>query len=384
MKRPPYYSDREEDVAPFVTAADSGNLACACDLLFIHAVDLTWSGGLALVDHDLDPELKDDFAQKLRLIKTRVEHSIIPLGRWLMPTMEQAHVQFPGDSADMTEARVREAINSLGTYLSSSALTDQIGGLVIRNSQLVADGLADTVLTSGLAFRDRVIRGSGLSEDAYGEMIDSLRELRIIEGPLLRIAVPGGDSYPEISFAGPQGLRVTGTNEEAYWVDVYGLNAQLTQQKVGQDNALSLFIARYINQHSIAEEKVAYACAKYKGKSGSEFDVIVPDLECGLEVKLYESAWTLHSDSKIKARKDKLEEQLQGYTAAGVRKIYLVTNLQPTAATELLRTIDRSKFPNIAIDALCGAKALLAVLQQINKDLGQRIADKFKKGPPKK
>jgi hypothetical protein len=251
----------------------------------------------------------------------------------------------------------------------------------MRNSQVVTDGIADTLLTSGLGVRDRLVRGSGLSEDAYGAMIDALRELQIAEGPVLRVSLPPGDSYPEISFAGPQGLQVTDPHEEASCMDVYGLNARVTKHKIGQDNALSLFISRYLNQHSISEEHVAYACARYKGKNEAELDVVVPELGCAFEVKLYESAWTLHTDSKIKVRAEQLERQFRGYADAKVSKVYLVTNLQKSVATELLRNVNKAELTDLTIETpICDTQALLSILRQMNDEMAQRMADKLKKG----
>jgi hypothetical protein len=140
------------------------------------------------------------------------------------------------------------------------------------------------------------------------------------------------------------------------------------------DHALSIFIASYINKHHAGPRR-AFACAKYGESSDPEFDVVIPSLEIGFEVKLYQAPFAQKEETGLAK---KLESQVSGYRAIGCNELYYVSNLSKGAAESIVSRLSRD-FPvtPIASGVTEGTDELLSLLDDIVRRLGELRDKKF-------
>lgn len=369
MKTPTGFSNHEEDLDSLLVASASEDFVDACNLLFIHERDLDWHGTRALVDVDINSEYEEEFAEARQVIETRVDQNMTKLLRAIMPIIQRVKENAPiiGDPAQHPQfvQAMTEQVIKLDTLMS-------FGELFVHNAQFAADFVAQFLIASALNVRERLLAATGMDPATYTDMLHSLLRFKLLQGPLLRVALPHDGLHPEVSFAGPSGLQASMLYDDAHQVAIYGLDPRLRQHKTGQDTALSVFIAAYLNQRSIASDRVAYACARYGTKSDGELDAVVPSMATAFEVKLYESAATIQGTHKLRQHAQRIEQQLGTYTKARTKQLYLVTNLPITAGEELVKHLPAKS--GMKITSIAGLDALLTLLQNLVEQLNQRAA----------
>lgn len=244
-----------------------------------------------------------------------------------------------------------------------------VSGIPARNSLVAAC----------TAIRKRVLAATGMSEDEYCDVLYCLQRIRALVGPVVRVAYSGDGFIPEVAFAGG-GISATDADGDAHELEIFRVVPRLEELKRGEDSALPLFIAAYLNQHAPLPEKQAFACARYGELNTPEYDVVVPRLESAFEVKLY-SAPATQNDEKLESKAAELAKQLESYVhGAKAKRVYYVTNLTREHAQRVLqraRSIARNVPEETPIWPIAGLEELLVVLRSLVMEFEQELARQF-------
>lgn len=385
MKIPETFSDREDDLEAFVAAAKTEDLAAACKLLFINGLDLEWTNytpGQYLVEIAADPDFEDEFRQAEQLTKARADLALRRLMQRFAPALVQILSGLPPDDDD--GARRTHMIDGIVKTAEDAKLEQRFLPFMIAELAALSDLLAEWLLEACASTRKRVVGAAGMTDDEYGHFIYCLLRIKELVGPVIRLAFPADGSIPEISFASA-GLVTTDVEEDAHEVNIYEVNQRLQRHKRGEDAALPLFIAKYLNSHAPMPDRQAYPGARYGDPSTPEYDVVVPELKIAFEVKLYCSAAT-QTDDKLEQKPEKLAKQLEAYALrAGAKVIYYVTNLSREQATRVLqeaRMVAKNLPKTTEIIPVCGVVELLALLRTVTMNLEQAMGRRLERAMP--
>lgn len=377
MKEPKLFSNDEAVLDQFVVAADTNSLDMACELLFIHGNDLTWGQhgyGLFLAVVSTD----DKFDEVLEVVEARSKISFAPLIngfiRKFQPQIIDMVVDVAPELAEQTDEKAREKLigSAIATHLASEknrAEMDKMGPELFGLEQwlLFADGLASSLMRDAISLRRRQLAATGMSEDDYDSMLYALQRLDLCEH-IIRIAYPENGLHFEMSLASRGEFKASGLMEGARLVEWVRLKPDLAALKRGQDNALAVFIADYINRHNPGPRR-AYACAHYGEQSGSELDVVVPLLGIGFEVKLYQAPFA-QTENKLKKLAGDLRGQLPAYVNAGCERVFYVSNLSEEMAASVLKMALEGETLGIQVEPVAGGmNALLPLLSDIGAAL---------------
>jgi len=377
VKEPKTYSENESVLDQFVIAADTNTLDMACDLLFIHGNDLTWGQhgyGLFLADVSTD----EKFEEVLEVVEARAKINFSPLIhsfiRGFQPQIIDMVADVAPELANQADEKEREKIigSAVATHFASEknrAEMDKMGAEVFGLEQwlLFADGLASSLMRDAISLRRRQLAATGMSEEDYDSMLYALQRLDLCEH-IIRIAYPENGLRFEMSLASKGEFKATGLMEGARLVEWMRLKPDLATLKRGQDNALAVFIADYINKHNPGPRR-AYACAHYGEKSGPELDVVVPLLGIGFEVKLYQAPFA-QTENKLKKLAGDLKGQLPAYVNAGCERVFYVSNLSDEMAASVLKMALSEERLGIQVESIAeGMGNLLPLLNDIGEAL---------------
>lgn len=378
MKIPETYSEDEGDLEAFVIAAKTEDLVAACKLLFIHGGDLEWTNytrGQYLVDIAPGEGFDEEFREAVQMTNARAELALQRLVQRFVPTLMEIVAQLPADEG----ARRMHMIDGMVKRVEAAKLEHRFLPLMLAELPALSELLAQWLLSASTATGKRVIGAAGMADEEYAHFLYCLQRIKVLMGPVVRLAYPAEGSMPEISFAS-EGLVTTGIDDDAHEVSIYQVIPRLERHKQGEDAALPLFIAHYLNRHAPLPEKQAYASARYGDVSTPEYDVLVPNLEIGFEVKLYSSAAT-QTDDKLEQKLSRLAKQLEGYAVrAGAKVIYFVTNLSKEQANQLLQAalaLATNLPETTRVIPVSGIDELLAVLRTTIMDLEQALERRF-------
>lgn len=389
MKNPKNFSQDESVFDQFVVAADTDTLDSACDLLFIHGHDLTWGQhgyGLFLADVSTD----DKFDEVLEVVEARSKLNFAPLIHLFISKFQPHLIDMVADVVpeltDQSDEKEREKLigSAIATYFASEKNTaeiDKMGPEVFGLEQwlLFADGIASSLIRDAVSLRRRQLATTGMSEESYDTMLYALGRLGLCE-QLVRIAYPENGLHFEMSLASQGEFKATGFLPGANLVEWLRLKPELAKLKRGQDNALSIFIADYINKRNPGPQH-AYACAHYGDQNAPELDVVIPLLGIGFEVKLYQAPFA-QTENKLEKLAHDLSRQLPAYVNAGCEHIFYVSNLSEDMAASVLKMALKEAPLSIGVDSIAeGMGNLLPLLNEIGAALqskqeellGQRV-----------
>jgi hypothetical protein len=377
VKEPKIFSQYESALDQFVVAADTTTLDAACDLLFIHGNDLTWGQhghGLFLADVSTD----ERFEEVLEVVEARSKINFAPLAhlfiRKFQPHLMDMVTDVAPELVGEADEKGREKVigTAVATHFASEkhrAEIDKMGPEVFGLEQwlLFADGMASSLVRDAVSLRRRQLAATGMSEDSYDSMLYALQRFDLCEH-IIRIAYPENGLHFEMSLASQGEFKATGIMEGAKLVEWFRLKPDLAVLKRGQDNALAVFIADYINKRNPGPRR-AYACAYYGDQDGPELDVVIPLLGIGFEVKLYQAPFA-QTENKLKNLAKELSKQLPAYAGAGCEQIFYVSNLsEDMAASVLKKALDQEPL-GVSVESVAeGMGALLPLLNDIGDKL---------------
>ncbi|MCC7540351.1 MAG: hypothetical protein IT379_29310 [Deltaproteobacteria bacterium] len=335
MKPPSDYDQRAATLEPFVIAAKSPGLSSACELLLVHGDDLAWGArefGLFVVDADVE-----DMDDTIEVDRARGELGFIELLRRALPFLRSAIADVAkraGSAA--TEAERQAAIGAFAAQQISSKKSSEFDRLIpdlMRLLPSLSGWLASASASAALDLRNRQLEASGLDEEDYGEMVAALERLSGAALPIYRVSVPAAGGSAELSIAGATGFGATMLADDSEYVEVLRLAPWLAVLKSGEEVALPLFLAHYINSH-YPGAAAAFPGARWGGKSGPEIDVAIPHLAVGLEVKLLHAPASI-GQQQIDAQVPALVRQLKQYRDLGCVRAFVITNLPEAPARYL-------------------------------------------------
>ncbi len=377
MKEPKIFSKDESVLDQFVVAAITDTLDMACDLLFIHGNDLTWGQhgyGLFLADVSTD----EKFEEVLEVVEARSQINFSPLIHFFIrrfqPHLMDMIADVAPELAEQADEKAREKLigSAVATHFASEknkAEIDKMGPEVFGLEQwlLFADGMASSLVRDAVSLRRRQLATTGMSEDIYDSMLYALQRLDLCEH-IIRIAYPENGLHFEMSLASQGEFKATGLMEGARLVEWFRLKPDLAVLKRGQDNALAVFIADYINKRNPGPRR-AYACAYYGEQNEPELDVVIPLLGIGFEVKLYQAPFA-QTENKLKKLAGDLRGQLPAYVNAGCERVFYVSNLSEDMAASVLKMALGETPLGINVESIAeGMGALLPLLNDIGEEL---------------
>lgn len=373
MKNPNDFYRDEEFPDPFVTAAKTYELSPACDLLFINGNDLTWGRselGLFLAS----VEIGDSFEEIAEVAGARSELSFIQLMSRFFPRFTHSFAKTAADAASKLKGQPDDEQRRLLTADIASQYAekeqsqfDNLIPVALGEWLHFAGGIASWLARGAIHLRLQQLANTGMSAEQYEDMLYALQYFGLCES-IVRIAYPAHGSHSELSLTSGVEFRVTEIHDDAHFIEIFRLNPKLASLKRNQDKALAVFIANYINQHHIGPRK-AFACARYGEQSEHEYDVIIPSLKIGFEVKLYQAPFA-NVENKLRNLANKLDGQLKSYQDIGCREIYYVSNLSKGDAESVLSKVSCAlKIIPIAGGVTSGLEELLPVLTNIGKAL---------------
>jgi len=252
---------------------------------------------------------------------------------------------------------------------------DKILPEILRQWPLFADGIASWLVRGAISFHQQQLSITGMSDSRYGAMLKALDKLDVCEH-IVRAAYPKGGFHFELSLTGRGEFKTIESQENAKFVEILRLKPALAALKRGQDNALAVFIADYLNRHFVGPNQ-AFSCAYYGEQNEGELDVVVPALELGFEVKLSQSPFT-QAENKLEKLANDLKRQLPSYVGRGCKRIYYVSNLSKEKAESVLRRVQEIGTPQVEILPIAGGVAggmetLLPVLKGISEGLNMLL-----------
>lgn len=275
MKKPKTFNQEEPVLEQFVIAADTRTLDSACDLLFIHAHDLTWGEqglGLFLVHVDTD----ENFDEVIEVAEARSKLSFSSVVGPVLRPFEARFIKILAEVGPQiekqTDAKEREKI--IGSAIAAEfanettrAELNKIAPEVFGLDQWIsfADAIASSLLRDAISLRQRQLASTGKSEEDYQAMLYALQRLDLCDR-IAHVAYPNDSLNLEISMAAQGEFRATATLDDSNVVEWLRLKSDLASLKRGQEKALPLFIAAYVNSHYPGSRQ-AFACAQYGEQS---------------------------------------------------------------------------------------------------------------------
>ncbi len=376
MKTPENFDRNDSALEPFVIAADSPSLNAACDVLFIHGNDLTWGDigfGLFLVEVNTD----GNFDEVTEVAEARSKLSFAAVVEPLLKPLEPRLVRVVADVTNQLQeptATERDTIIAkaiIGEFANETTRTElnRLASEIFGVDQWMsfANAIASGLLRSAISLRARQLSCTGKSDDDYDGMLYALQRLNLCDR-MVRVAYPDDSLNLEIAVA-PQGeFRAIGATDNSNVVEWLRIKEDIAALKRGQDRALPLFIARFINRH-YAGPRQAFPCVLYGEKSEPDLDAAIPALELGFEVKLYQSPFSQTNNKLSNIARD-LAKQLPAYVKAGCKRVVYLCNLSQEAAEFVGRMAFDLMSEKIEIIPVGeGVRNLVSLMEEIGRDL---------------
>jgi len=371
---PGKYSPHEDLLTSFVEAAKTQRLRSACDLLFINGKDLAWTDpklGLFLAA----VEIGENFEEIAEVADARLALTFIDLMSRYLPQFMSSVAEAVADTSSrlsepVTEEQKRLFMADLAQHFAGKEQWqfDDLIPRVLAEWSRFAGGVTSWLARGATHLRQRQRAITGMTDEDYDGMLYALESFGLCEN-VARVAYPYRGFHSELSLTSGTEFTLTGVSEDAQRIEVFRLNPQLAQLKSKDgDHALSIFIASYINKHHAGPRR-AFACAKYGESSDPEFDVLIPSLEIGFEVKLYQTPFAQKEEMGLAK---KLESQVSAYSDIGCKEHYYVSNLSKSAAESIVSRLSRD-FPvtPIASGVTEGTDELLSLLDDIVRRLDE-------------
>lgn len=393
MNNPTTFYQYERALDPFVNAAQTTALTSACDLLYMHGSDLMWGESkqdFFLVDMDVDEDV-EEIAQVVgarakmgfgRVFKTALD-AFLPFVMGMVPDVVARQEQEPdADGKEVMGAAIAAKLSNtaiMGEFEKRFSSFVNVGQL-----PMLSDAIASWLIRDAHKLRQRQMAAYGMTDEEYRAMLYALRRFNLCER-IVRVAYPEDGFQSELSLSSRGGFGLTDARDGARLVEVFRLAPALSALKRGREDALAVFIADYVNtQYSGPPE--AFACAQYGGQDSPEFDVVIPILGVGFEVKLYQSPFS-QTRNKLENNAGQLRKQIPGYASIGCAQLYYVSNLEQDMAESVLRKVQDASGPGIDMHAIGGGiRTLLPVLDglvglleqvreaQLGHEFEQRVA----------
>ena len=378
MKEPKSFSKEESLLNPFVIAAGTSTLLSACELLFIHGSDLTWGAdgfGLFLVDVETDDHFDEVIQVAEARSKLNFSSAVVPILRKLQPHAIRMAADVARELADETRPQEKEKIigRAIASEFASEKTRSELDQMApdafgLDQWMTLADAIASSLLSNAVLLRQRQLASTGKSEDGYQRMLYALQRLDVLDR-IARVAYPQDTLNLEISVASQGDFRATAAVDGSNTVEWLRLKSDFASLKRGQDKALPLFIAAYINGHHTGSRE-AFASAQYGGPNSAEIDVVIPALALGFEVKLYQGPFA-QTENKLVTLANQLKKQLSSYAKAGCKQLYYVCNLSQEMAGHVLKMAQEAAKVEIEVAAIGeGMGSLLPILDAIGQQLG--------------
>ncbi|MBX7096422.1 MAG: hypothetical protein K1X89_01805 [Myxococcaceae bacterium] len=333
-------------LSPFVIAARTEHLAPACDLLFVSPIDLTWEEkhfGLFVIDAPFDEKLPErlqvaagvgDFEFKRQLNSYWPHLRELLVGVIAKVTKEAKDGPAPERIASFMGAVIHKSIEN------NQRLTDKFLPIIANAVPLVVSWAGARLALAAIEHRARQLNATGMTRERYSAMVQALRELRLVQA-LLRVALPASSPFPELSLGSVSGHSATVAGVGVSSIEMLRLSPSIAANRLGQDKALSMFIAEFVNNGSIGGD-AAYACARYGEMSDPDLDAVVPEVAVGFEVKLVQAS-SAKTGENLKPICHDLKKQLPEYFARGCTEVFFVTNVVEALAKQMVEVVKQEE-----------------------------------------
>lgn len=381
MKEPASFNPYEGLLDPFILPVET-DLDSACELLFIHGLDLAWSGderGLFLANVETD----ENFDVVMQVIEARLSLNLTSLfssfTRQLIPSFIGVAANATSQLDEQNSEEEKEtAVNSAVLQFARKdnlSQFDKVFSELFGSEQwlLIADAITSSLVRQADALRQRHLAATGMSEEQYDDMLNALTQFDLCEA-IVRVAYSKGSFDFETSLSSKGGFKATAVFEGNGLVEIYRLNPQIAELKTHHDDALAMFISNYINKHHGLRR--AFPCARYGKQNESEFDVVIPALKRGFEVKLYQAPLS-HAPNKLKTKAGELAQQLPGYYDQGFELVYYVTNLSQDDGEAVLNMLPDNLRGKVML--IAGMESLIPLLKNIGIELAAYEEDSLSK-----
>jgi len=385
MKAPKNFIEDESLLEPFVIAAGTNSLDSACDLLFIHGSDLTWGKqhfGLFLVNVNTD----ENFDEVIEVVEARSKLIFGSMASAMLRKFEPRLIEVLANVAPQLEKQMDPAARQgiIGSAIATEFTNEetksefaQMAGELFGVDRWIsfADSIASSLLRDAISLRQRQLASTGMTEDDYDRMSYTLQRLALCER-IVRIAYGSNSLDLELSVACQGEFRATGILDGANVVEWLRLKSSLASLKIGQERALPMFIAAYVNRH-FAGPRQAFACAKYGEQSEPDLDVVIPTLAIGFEIKLYQAPFAI-TNNKVVTLASELRQQLPAYVQVGCERVCYVSNLTQEMAELVLATAQQGVNNPVQVIAVGeGSGNLISLLDEVGQQLEARRQEIF-------
>lgn len=383
MKNPKKFSDQEDILTPFIIAANTSDLNSACELLFIHGSDLTWGekeNGLFLVYIDTDERFdevvqviearsKIDFAPLIYSFFQKLQPSIIDTVADLSPDLDKQESE--EDKEKAKSSAMYEFLKKNEVFQLDKSFSKFFG---IEQWLLFSNMFTSSLVRQAVEIRQRQLAATGMSENQYNGVLYALESFGLSE-QIVRIAYPTDGFDFETSITSSGNFKATNVLENAKHIEISRLKSDLAKLKRGQDNALAIFIAAFINKHCGSQQ--AFSCAYYGEQNEAELDVVVPILKIGFEVKLYQAPFA-QTNNKLIAPAADLRKQIPSYFKNGCEQVYYITNLSEENGNHILQMLKSDANIGENIELITGGiRELVPVLEEIIDEIRKVESENF-------
>lgn len=389
----------ERDEAAFRSLVDASHSSAwrrALNVLFVN-------GAVLELDHEIPvPVLigmsgsEAGVPEFLELLKSRATSDVMRIaGSFLERVVPPivGVVQETGKKGELTEGAF-----VAGFVARFVGQRDRIESLVyghlagaIQGAVAVSEGIGAFALET-LREKLRGILTNVLRPDEYPGMLMALHKLQLIE-PRLQASLCGGcGNYCLTMSSNPQPVtRCPKCGLEWLTLTLYVFHSSIARFKT-QNQDLPLFISAYLRSKVAREIPIGspriFPLAHLGNRDSStvEVDVVVPDLRLGIECKEFEDANAPMTRPRLGKLTDELVGQVRSYLSVGIKKVLIVTNLNPRATAKLGQSLSK-KLPELAggesgLEVVPGTPdALLTRLDktaaELAKGLGATLAKKF-------
>lgn len=195
---------------------------------------------------------------------------------------------------------------------------------------------------------------SGISENAYENMIDGLRRLGIIE-PKLRVSICSECVNYELTISKHPSLKEVCPKCGTSWTI---LTLHMFERMLGdiksRNGDLPLFVSSYLkfrlsSQMLVGDVEIFpmaeldYSVeGKEKEPSKVEIDVHIPHFNIGIECKTFQTPLAPMTTERANGIVGDLMKQLRKYVKAGVSEFFLITNLPEKRLGKIQQTFEVS------------------------------------------
>ena len=333
-------------VKPLIEAANTRNWQNALDILFISGHTLSFSK--ETIDFPCLISATgpiEDLDKSIELLTMKGNHAIKPLIssglKRFLPTLLLFAKKSPNpEGTELISMIISHVIPKFETHKK------ELAHLMVQGALCMPDLIAPAFFTSLLESRKTHIH-SCHGEERYEQMIFSLKKLGIIESLIQINICPECANYQVILSKYPvESFKCPKCGSNLATVTFYSFISSFGKFKF-ESSDISLFISSYLKSRVDNEIFVdsidIYPNVVYKTDSGKdvELDVHIPDINLGIECKIFEDPNAPMTNSRLHSISGKLIQQIERYKEMNIERLAIVTNLSNDACKEIQENLEK-------------------------------------------